>query len=89
MNVTHRSTLPLLAALFAASLAGCGGGEVGGQSAATPTTGSDAPTATVPLIDQAAVPTEDEAYEAARDQIDADNVDEEMRRLLEEIEGSD
>ena len=84
-----RSTLPLLAALLAAPLVGCGGSEISGGPAAAPTTGSDAPSATVPLIDQAAVPTENEAYEAIRDQIDADNVDEEMQRLLEEIEGSD
>lgn len=85
---SSRTPLHLASALLALTLVGCGGSDAGGP-AAPPASGSSGPPAAIPIIDQIAVPTEDEAYEAARERIDADNVDEELRRLLEEIEGSD
>jgi hypothetical protein len=38
-------------------------------------------------LDQIPVPTTDEAYEQIRDDIDRENVDEELQRLMREIEG--
>lgn len=74
----------LLAALTSCSRDGGASAEPAGNNPAAGQAGLGEP---VPVIDQVNVPTADEAYDAARAEIDETNADEELQRLLEEIEG--
>lgn len=77
-----------LAAVLAGLLAGCGGSESEGASAATasPPADADWTSADEAVLDEVDVPTDEEAQAQAEAAIDEDNVDAEWARLKAEIE---